>query len=404
MKRTITKWKIHELESIYKPMIGFPEFQRETVWDLIKKQMLIDSIFRGFDISPLYFYASRNEDGEIASYDCIDGRQRINTIYSYLAKNTEEDPHNGFKAIVTNEIYDDPSNPLYQAVDNKNYEQLDESYKCIFNDYELNVILLEETVDEKELNLLFLRLQNAVTLNSGEKLHAMKGDMRDFVFLGEPKGIREHNFFSENGINIPYKRYAREQVAAQIALNYFKLQNKHEFGRSRYIDLQLFFKEKSKFDDNDKELVSKLKTVLQKIDEYFRESISLIKNRALAISIFFMVNELIESDNELQIPKFKEFIFKFLATLVWQVKEHQRLSAAEAYKNILSGFQNYITQAAGESYAIKKRHEFLKDYFEYYLRNGNKIKGDDEYAIERSESPDIHRNDYLTRQQRLPDS
>ena len=37
--------------------IEFPEFQREpTIWKLDKKQRLVDSIFRRFDISSIYLF------------------------------------------------------------------------------------------------------------------------------------------------------------------------------------------------------------------------------------------------------------------------------------------------------------------------------------------------------------
>ena len=66
--------------------IEFPEFQREpTVWDLNKKRKLIDSMFSNFDIASIYLHKS--EDG---NYECIDGRQRINAIISYLGLNENE--------------------------------------------------------------------------------------------------------------------------------------------------------------------------------------------------------------------------------------------------------------------------------------------------------------------------
>ena len=70
-------WTIKQLRE-YIDVIEFPEFQREpTVWKLDKKQLLIDSILRDFDISSIYIYEKEN-----GGFDCIDGRQRINAIFS----------------------------------------------------------------------------------------------------------------------------------------------------------------------------------------------------------------------------------------------------------------------------------------------------------------------------------
>ncbi len=73
MKKEFTKeaWTIEKLIKL-SAIIEFPEFQREpTIWRLDKKQRLIDSIFRGFDISSIYL--CKREDGK---YDCIDGQQK----------------------------------------------------------------------------------------------------------------------------------------------------------------------------------------------------------------------------------------------------------------------------------------------------------------------------------------
>ena len=79
MKKTNHQWKISELLKQFKE-IEFPEYQREpTVWDLPKKRMLIDSILREYDIASIYLH--RRDDRGL---DCIDGRQRINAITSFL--------------------------------------------------------------------------------------------------------------------------------------------------------------------------------------------------------------------------------------------------------------------------------------------------------------------------------
>ena len=58
MKKINDYWTIKVLLDIYtKGSIDFPEYQREpNVWNLYKKQRLIDSILRGFDIAPIYVF------------------------------------------------------------------------------------------------------------------------------------------------------------------------------------------------------------------------------------------------------------------------------------------------------------------------------------------------------------
>src|SRR3972149_3849177 len=102
MKTTHIYWTINELVK-NTGKLDFPEFQREpTVWKLEKKQRLIDSILRDFDISSIYLYKKEN-----GGYDCIDGRQRINAIWSFLGINGADEEHNGFNLKIENEIYND---------------------------------------------------------------------------------------------------------------------------------------------------------------------------------------------------------------------------------------------------------------------------------------------------------
>ena len=380
MKRDIIKWPVSELKNNYHN-IGFPEFQREpTVWNLDKKRRLIDSIFRGFDISPIYLY----KKGE-NSYDCIDGRQRINAIWSFMGLNEGIDKDNGFKINIENIIYKDEGTALGKLLDrikNKGYKELKGETK-IFDNYQTNIVMIDTKLENiLELNLLFSRLQLGDTLNSGEKIHAMSGAMRDFVFNKRPKGIQDHTFFTS--ISTPtYRRYAREQIAAQILLNYFSINSeKKDFTRSRYVDLQLFFKEKSYLNKQDKKLIKKVMDILNKICEVLGVDLAIIENRAIAVSTFLFMAELInkvkEPELNLKLIRFKEFMKEFVATLKWQVKAHHDLNEAKEYHDILNGFQNYVTQAAGETYAIRNRHNFINKYFDYFSKKG-KIIGDEEY-------------------------
>ena len=102
MKKTNLYWTIENLRDYYN-FIEFPEYQREpTVWSLEKKQRLIDSILRGIDIASIYLFKKEEN-----SYDCIDGRQRINAILSYLGENPTDMEDNGFHVTITNEIFED---------------------------------------------------------------------------------------------------------------------------------------------------------------------------------------------------------------------------------------------------------------------------------------------------------
>ena len=165
MKKENKKWKISEfIDKI--GIISFPEYQREpNVWDLKKRQRLIDSILREIDISSIYLY--RNEDNY---YDCVDRRQRLNSILSYANKNTADEQYNGFSVTTINEIYNDDLD--LESIKDMKIGDLPEKFREKFYNYEISVVELSEVENPLELNLFFLRLQLGQILNSGEKLNS----------------------------------------------------------------------------------------------------------------------------------------------------------------------------------------------------------------------------------------
>jgi hypothetical protein len=378
MKKTNARWTIRELLQ-KRHLIEFPEYQREpTVWNLEKKQRLIDSILRDFDIASIYLF--KKEDATYGyAYDCIDGRQRINAILSYLEENKDDKEDDGFHLTMANEIYDDLSR--FGEINNKRFKNLPQEWQDRIWNYPINVVEIDRVENEEELNLLFLRLQLGQVLNAGEKLHAMTGEMRDYIF----NDIGGHDFLK--GIKIPYRRYAREQVAAQITLNYFIKNKTGDFHRSRYIDLQEFFKEQSGLNGSDKKLTEEIRQKLDIICKHLRGELSLIGNRAIAVSLFLFVSGLIDEGKESELKQFGEFLVKFLQTLKWQIPKGVQMDRSYHY---LLDFQTYVTQAAGEKYAIQNRHDFLGKAFYYYKKN-KAIEGDDKYFEHTKQKADKER-------------
>lgn len=359
--------------------IEFPEFQRDpNIWKLDKKQRLIDSIFRGFDISSIYLF--KRDDNK---YDCIDGQQRINAIWSYLGIN-QTDLDNNFHSKIDNEIYDDKG--ILSKIDQKRFEHLDPKYQNQFMDYELNIVFISNVDEEEELNLQFIRLQLGAPLRAGEKLNAMKGEMRDLIFNKTTDGLIEMEYFKNTGIR--KGRFGRQEVAAQILLNAFRKKETNEFHRSRYLDLQEFFKEKEKFSVEDKKLIDEIKTTLNLVSDHFKTNLNNINNKALAVSVFLFISELIELERSSEIDDFVQFFVKFLKTKEWQISKG--LDMNKEYREILN-FQTSLTQAAGEKNAIQQRHDFWRDYFSYYLKT-KMIRGDENFISNEGGNPDDERN------------
>ena len=371
MKRDLVRWTVSDLRARFRE-INFPEYQREpTVWHLEKKQRLIDSILRGFDIASIYFY--RSGESEI---DCIDGRQRINAIMSFLGQKDQPGAEdNAFKFQSTNEIYEEES--PFREIEGKRYsDQHFQEWRSRIDKYELNIVEVSDISQPEELNLLFLRLQLGTILNSGEKLNAMTGEMRDYVF----HTLSENAFFSS--ISIPYRRYARAQVAAQIAFNLFNRRDVGEFARTRYIDLQLFFKRFKVMDSDDRVLCKGISETAGALVHPLGDNIQLLKNRAITVSFFLYSHEILTEGVEGDLASFAKFYAEFISRLRWQIPKG--LEMDPEYHDLIR-FQTDVTQASVEKSAVARRHEFIHRYFSHYQKFGD-MPGDKQYK-ERTGSP-----------------
>ena len=354
MNKEISKWTIQELRENY-PQIDFPEYQREpNLWSRVEKQRLIDSIVRHFDIASLYFY--RHKDGSI---DCVDGRQRIGAIMSFLGESSP-DTHANFRFKSLNEIYEDDPSIGFDSLEGKTFSEIcdlsqssqSQTAKTFVDallNYPLTVVMLSDSKTSEEFNLQFTRLNLGTIINSGEKLHAMVGDLRDVCF-----GRLGHNSFLES-TNIPTRRFAREQVAAQILAQVFSLNDTGEYTRTRHFDLQHLFKQNSRLSGAKLELVEQVIEILDLLSEPFKK-VTALRNRAITVSTVLLAwNTKIATAKEAS--NLAEFIEEFVCRLNWQVGKG--FSIEQEYHYLLS-FQRSITQASAEKSSVKARADLLE--------------------------------------------
>jgi hypothetical protein len=178
------------LDKLYRRRDRFdlqPDFQREDVWSESRQQKLMDTIFKKWDIPKIYMRVIDEEN-----FDCVDGQQRMTAIFKFYDNQLKLPKESGEYA------------GLF-------YNDLPDSLKDVFDDYELDLELIYNATDD-ELRELFARLQLAVPLNSAEKLNAMSGDMRNFV-----KELSENSFFNDK-TPLKNRRYAFQAISAQICL------------------------------------------------------------------------------------------------------------------------------------------------------------------------------------------
>ena len=343
MKRKVENWSVERLNK-ERARISFPEYQREkSLWSNDKKSKLIDSILNDFDIPKLYFNSLKDDNIEV-----IDGQQRLWSVWEFL-----------------NDEYQ------YKAGGKRTrFSKMTPANKEKILKYKFQATVFEEANDDY-LRELFVRLQIALLLNSGEKLHARKGKMKQLVF----EKLASHTFIKQIGIS--EKRYAKQTLCAQISINSFNRKKLGSFIRTRHEDLEHFFIEYIDPKGRDLELFTiqskRISDVLDQLSKCLGGNAKILRNRSYILSIYLFIEELVNGEGKLSTKEQKSFS-NFVSQLGKRLKDEARLGMDRTNREIYE-FQTLLSSAPGEAYQIERRHKKLSEYYEHFKKTG-KIKGD----------------------------
>ena len=377
MRRTAKTWPISKLRKKANS-INFPEYQREpNIWSRNAKQRLIDSIARCFDIASFYFYVDDKE-----TWDCVDGRQRIGAMLSFLGENSQ-DADEGFAFKILNEVFEDQEHPFVD-LDGKTYEEISamaeegdakaKEFQEAYLKYGLTIVMLSDSSMPSEFNLQFARLNIGTIINSGEKLNAMVGDLRDLCF----EDLGTHKFLES--VQIPTRRFAREQLAAQVVAQVFAIEESegsdpHQFARTRHVDLQRLFKAHTVLREERKEWIERLRDLMDLLASEM-ESFPPLRSRAIVLSTI-----LLAYDEDVKSPETARslggFIGEFVRCLTWQIRKGLDIDRTQ-YAYLLE-FQRHLTQASVEKPAVTARAALLKDAYRHWREHDGDLPGDAEY-------------------------
>ncbi|HSS22691.1 MAG TPA: DUF262 domain-containing protein [Pyrinomonadaceae bacterium] len=342
MKRQVQDWPILKLQK-QQMHITFPEYQREkTLWSTEAKAFLIDSIFRDIDIPKLYFNLNDKKE-----YEVVDGNQRLWAIWDYL--------NDQYTCSVNGE--------------RRKFSSLERAEKEIIENYTLQVTVFHDATDEF-LREHFVRLQLGTPLVSGEKLNALTGKMKDFVF---DKLVKQQFIKS---LGIPKRRFAKETLGAQICINSFGRKRLRTFQRTRWQDLRDFFREYQNPQSTDLEIFSErtaaIMNVLGQLWGSFGERTKQLNNRSYILSIYLLFEELVSGPTPLNNQDKKTFVaFTFK---VWQGLREEAKAGIERENKMLYDLQTSLSSAPGEPYQIKARHAILSELYEYFKQHPGQIK------------------------------
>ena len=251
-----------------------PPYQRKgEVWNLEKRQLLIDSILNNYDIPKIYFHVLPGEENEKV-YAIIDGRQRLEAIWDFIEGRfpLSED----FVFLQDKNI--DASKMTYPEL-SKKYPRL----KILFDSFTLPIILVE-TPDNDLIEDLFSRLNEAVPLNAAEKRNAWGGMMTKLI-----NEISEHPFFSRK-VRFPNKRYQHKEVATRVIFIEYALAFKGKLIDTKKPYLDMIVKQYRNETDSDEvdSLRKGIMPVLDMMIETFGDSDVLLRSQSI-VPIYYLL-------------------------------------------------------------------------------------------------------------------
>lgn len=201
---TIPSSSVLHMYSLRESIWFNPPYQRMSdVWPLEKRQLLVDSILNGYDVPKFYFhefFPARIIDEKKYKYAIVDGKQRLETIFSFIEGRFALEPDMEF--IADPDVK--PGGLTYAELARK-YPDL----KTRFDGFSLPIISIL-TEDSELIEDMFSRLNEALPLNAAEKRNALGGPVPPKI-----REISKHKFFIDK---LPFsnRRYRHFDVATKF--------------------------------------------------------------------------------------------------------------------------------------------------------------------------------------------
>ena len=260
-KKTLPMYTVNEIRKLVDTN---PDYQRPAVWTMSQKQLLVDTVLRGYDIPKLYW---RRVGRKPEKFEVIDGQQRLRALWGFAADEfplpRDSDPVDG--VIVAGSRYGDLSVDLLSK----------------FHAYPLDVVVIDDAEDD-EIREMFLRLQNGTTLRAQEKRNAYPGAMRDFV-----RSLSSHGFF--NSVGFTNSRLTFDLVAAQMV----RLELAGGPTNVKNRDLNKMYLDETDFDPNGA-IARKVRTRLSLLHKLFPEETPEL-SRYNSIALYATIAELMSN-------------------------------------------------------------------------------------------------------------
>ena len=200
-------WNSNQLaKAVMNKSLAFDNaIQRGFVWDVKRCSMLIDSILRGYPVPPIYTIRTNEKvqtpKGMVSVYDCIDGKQRCNTLAKFLNDEFALDGLDTFTCEDGTEV----------DINGKKFSELDEDMQDTIKSYGFTVYYFSDITDEEIAEMMS-------RLNNGKALTGIENARIKALSLDAIIRLASHPFFTENLSESAIKGYANEDIVMKTLL------------------------------------------------------------------------------------------------------------------------------------------------------------------------------------------
>lgn len=152
-----------------------PVFQRRSVWKPGARSFLLDTVVRGLPI-PIVFVRERIDLESLENVrEVVDGQQRLRTLLAYVEPAAIPDYDPELDAVTLRRAH----NPELAG---RTFDQLGKQYRHRILNYAISTHVLPSTVDDREILMIFSRLNS-----TGTQLN--KQELRNAAWFGEFKTV-----------------------------------------------------------------------------------------------------------------------------------------------------------------------------------------------------------------------
>lgn len=321
-----------------------PDFQRDFIWNRNKKQCLIDTILRNWQMPPIFLVESK--DGE--TQEVLDGQQRLTTIYNFLNDDFPVDGHI------------EPENPDLIELNGLLFSELPSNIKAKFKRFSLTTYTLFD-YNQSEPYELFFRLNQGAALTPAEKRNTLFGLVREQV----SKCVQYMQKLGINNTMIGFNnhRLSYHDVVARLL---YIVTNKSMNKKVRDADLVEMYRSEQQLPES---IIERTKQTLERLSNSLNTRVKLNKASLLTWLLFiYFENRIGEETFYISFFEEKRLMHKkssgeeepFLPPLVDNGYDYNSQSGYKGHEKIVESilldiYQNKVSSSVNDANPVKLR-------------------------------------------------